>query len=226
MPFEVTPDIGGAQETPEAFGSYIQFQKDGANLGTPTVSTVNLTTGITATRGTGESANVLTLAATGGAGGGAETLLLSLQGNTQGVFNGTSFNDWIATEQVASADASFVAGEIVFTRTGYYAVEIVGRVATDGGPWSSDLETYYGSEVDNAVGLTKSGHSRWAQGASLFVGPPSVTWTDKYFVNITDTGTQTVVPSLYADKYQDDTDPANMTAVVSVTRIGDALISP
>ncbi len=86
------------------------------------------------------------------------------------------------------------------------------------------METYYGTEVTNATGLTKSGHSRWAQGASIFVGPASVTWTDKYFVNITDIETDTVVPSVYADKYTSETDAANMTAVVSVTRIGDHLI--
>ncbi len=60
--FTITP-VSTASAVDDGFQNFIQFQQDGTNLGLPDVDTVNLTDGITATRGTGESANVLTLTA-------------------------------------------------------------------------------------------------------------------------------------------------------------------
>ncbi len=54
-PASYTPD------TPGNFPDFIQFQQDGVNLGDSTADTVNLTGGITGTRGVGESANIITL---------------------------------------------------------------------------------------------------------------------------------------------------------------------
>lgn len=221
--FAMSPAQGFNPQTPDEFPDFIQFRDQGADLGGPDADVLDFGAGLQATRGTGENANVVSVVATGGSGG-AATLMLSLQANTQAAFDGVVFNDWDATQEVASADAEWSAGAIAFNRTGMYEVTIIGRVSTEGGPWGTLGETYYGSEITNARGLTKSGHSRKAESDSLFVGPPSVVWTDKYFVNITDIETQTVTPSLHADRYVDENDPADMRAMVSVTRIGAPFI--
>jgi hypothetical protein len=65
MPLDVQPDVGGAEATPGDMLSFIQFQLNGTDLGGPDVDTVNFRTGTgtagTVTRGTGETANVLTV---------------------------------------------------------------------------------------------------------------------------------------------------------------------
>ena len=63
--FSVSPitDIPAPQA--EAFPDFIQFQADGENLGTADADTLNFATGLTATRGTGENVNRVTVAADG-----------------------------------------------------------------------------------------------------------------------------------------------------------------
>ncbi len=66
MVFGVSPAVAGVEQAADdGFPNFIQFQLDGVNLGGPDVDTVNLTTGLTATRGTGETENALTIEATG-----------------------------------------------------------------------------------------------------------------------------------------------------------------
>ena len=68
MAFGLTPAGSGfPPQAPDAFPNYIQFQSSGTDLGLPNVDTVDFTTGLTATRGTGENANKVTLSASGGA---------------------------------------------------------------------------------------------------------------------------------------------------------------
>jgi hypothetical protein len=60
MTFEITPVAAPVAQAQA--GEFIQFQNDGTALGAPTVTVVNFTgTGIEATRGVGESANVITV---------------------------------------------------------------------------------------------------------------------------------------------------------------------
>jgi hypothetical protein len=225
MPFEITAVIpGGAEPTPADLLSFIQFQNAGVDLGGPDANTLNLGTGLTATRGTGDNANVVTVTAEGGGGGsGVDTLLLRLQAQTQGDFNGTLFSNWTASAQVTSADASWVTNHIAFTRTGMYAVTIVARVNTDGGQWEVTGETLYGTEVNLAQVLNRSLHSRKAEFESVYAGPPEVVWTDKYWMNVTDLDAHIVTPKVYASRYQNNFDPANMSALVEVVRIGPPL---
>jgi hypothetical protein len=58
--FQVTP-AGYVPADPGNFPDYLQFQQDGVDLGGPDADTVNVTNGLTATRGVGESANVITI---------------------------------------------------------------------------------------------------------------------------------------------------------------------
>ena len=62
MPFGVYPS-GTPAPNPETFPTFIQWQQDSENLGGPDADTVNLTGGLTGTRGVGENENVLTLTA-------------------------------------------------------------------------------------------------------------------------------------------------------------------
>jgi hypothetical protein len=215
--------LGGSQPVPGSPPTFLQVQSNGTNLGGADVSKLNFSTGTTATRGTGENADTVTVTAEGEGGSGVDTLLLRLQAQTQGDFNGTLFSNWTASAQVTSADASWVTNHIAFTRTGMYAVTIVARVNTDGGQWEVTGETLYGTEVNLAQVLNRSLHSRKAEFESVYAGPPEVVWTDKYWMNVTDLDAHIVTPKVYASRYQNNFDPANMSALVEVVRIGPPL---
>ena len=64
MTFGITP-AGPVfpEQTDEGFPQFIQWQLDGENLGDTSADTVNITGGLTATRGVGENENVITLSA-------------------------------------------------------------------------------------------------------------------------------------------------------------------
>jgi hypothetical protein len=61
--FSIAPVGPFPPATDEGFPQFIQFQGDGVNLGGPDADTVNFTDGISATRGVGENANVVTATA-------------------------------------------------------------------------------------------------------------------------------------------------------------------
>ena len=63
MSFGITPAAGFPPQASDEFPNYIQFQNQGTDLGLPNVDTVNFGRNLTATRGTGENANVLTVTA-------------------------------------------------------------------------------------------------------------------------------------------------------------------
>lgn len=71
--FSITPVTGYPLPASDEFPQFIQFQENGEDLGGPDADTVNFANGVTATRGTGESANVITVTAEGGGGGGPIT---------------------------------------------------------------------------------------------------------------------------------------------------------
>lgn len=62
MAFGLTPaGAGFPPQAPDAFPNYIQFQSDGTDLGGANADTVNFRRNLTATRGTGENANIITV---------------------------------------------------------------------------------------------------------------------------------------------------------------------
>jgi len=63
MSFSITPASGFPPQASDEFPNYIQFQNQGTDLGLPNVDTVNFSRNLAATRGTGENANVVTVAA-------------------------------------------------------------------------------------------------------------------------------------------------------------------
>lgn len=66
MTFSVTPAAGFNAATDEEFPDYMQFQQNGVDLGDRAADTLNFGEGLTATRGAGETANVVTVEAAGG----------------------------------------------------------------------------------------------------------------------------------------------------------------
>lgn len=61
MGFGITPASGFPPVTPDEFPNFIQFQSDGTNLGSNDADTVNFRRNLSATRGVGENANVITV---------------------------------------------------------------------------------------------------------------------------------------------------------------------
>lgn len=224
MPFGVNPETGGAQEAPEAFGTYIQFQQNGANLGAATVHTVNLTSGITASRGTGENAGVLTLSAAGGGGSAEPSLVLLLESLANTTFAGADFSNWDGTERVASADAEWNSGaqEVVFNRTGVYEVRVLGEVVAVDGSWpAGGQEAIYGAYVPSAVDIDRTAYSRGpASLPGLANNPGFMRWTDSFLFNVSDIEEDSFPVCLYARGYS-DTQACSMRAQVTVRRIAD-----
>lgn len=221
--FAMTPAAGFNPQTGEQFPEFIQFQNQGDDLGGPDADVLNFAEGLTATRGTGENENVVTVTAEGGGGGGAETLLLQLEANSPAAFDGAPFNDWTAYQRVASADAQWLGGEIVFLRTGTYRITVVGRIYDSSSSWNTAGETYYGSTLPGAAGIARSGYSRKADAESIYLADAEqVAFTDEYYYNVHDIETITAVPALYGNNYFDSAQSASMEAMVAVTRIGDA----
>lgn len=69
--FAITPATGYPIPPSEDFPQFIQMQADGTNLGGPDVDTLNFSTNLVATRGTGENSATVTVTATGGGSGSA-----------------------------------------------------------------------------------------------------------------------------------------------------------
>ncbi len=63
MSFGITPATGFPPQASDEFPNYIQFQNQGTDLGLPNVDTVNFGRNLTASRGTGENANAVTVVA-------------------------------------------------------------------------------------------------------------------------------------------------------------------
>jgi len=65
MPLAISPvDPGGAETQPPGLLSFIQFLSQSVELGLPSANSLDFTTGLTATRGSGASANVVTVRVT------------------------------------------------------------------------------------------------------------------------------------------------------------------
>ena len=86
--FRITPAAPSPATASDGFPRYLQLQANGTDLGEPDVDTINFASNLTATRGTGENANKVTVAAAA-AGGGSETgsLVVRLIGAANGAFN-------------------------------------------------------------------------------------------------------------------------------------------
>lgn len=234
MSFGITPVSGFPPPEAQEFPNYIQFRSEGVDLGGPDADVVNFVgAGVTATRGEGENANVVTVeidaSASPDTGGGSSivvdetpTLVLSLSGNDSGPFDNSDFSNWAGEELKASDEAHWDSdvGAISFDAIGFYRVSVNGRIDSDSGSWPTDTTstTVYGSVLQDSVAITRSVHSRYANGDHFDNSPGFVRFTDEYIIEITEVG-QTDVPKLYADRYSDESSSASFEALVTVKRI-------
>lgn len=134
--------------TGKSFPDFLQFQKDGQNLGGPDVTTVNFTgPGVQATRGTGENAGVLTVQVAGGgpgpAPGGAPYARFLLSPSSPPAMDGSEFSSWDCYEEYPSDDVVWSSANrsAVVTRNGLYRVDV--RIFVDSnGEWPAAAMRY------------------------------------------------------------------------------------
>lgn len=226
-----TPTIAAGDNPPAAsdgFPRYIQFQTDGSNLGAPDVDTVNFVGNLTATRGTGENANRVTVAAAAG-GGGSETqaLVVQLEGAVSGLFDDAAFSNWNGTVLTTSDDASWneVSSQVTVTVAGVYSVRMSGRVTgSPNWPAGNGDWTIYGCQINNsgvndALPDTRSAHARRATGTMFDNSVGYVQFSDEFVIEILEEDLPNdITPALYANSYL-GTDDADFSAVVIVKRL-------
>lgn len=190
--FSVTPAQGFTPPENGDFPNYIQFQQDGVNLGLPSVDTVDFSDGLTATRGTGENENKITVT--------APTLVVALTGVTPADMDGAVYSDWTGIVWLASVDAEWseVDQAIKFLKAGVFRVQLTGScVRSDAGNWPID-ETFVGSEVVEDINIPHTVYARYQQN-STGVGEKTPGWTDEFVVEVI--ADQLVQPKLYARSY-------------------------
>lgn len=223
MGFGMTPATGWPVPTPDDFPEFIQFQADGTNLGGPDADTVNFSTGLTATRGEGENANVVTVTASGGSGG-AATAVFSIAGATTGTFNSARFSDWSpATPVLANAIATWddIGQALNLAAAGTYAVKMECKVSSTSGGGSTSFprdDILYGAETDSSViaSATQLGFNSSALGLN---GSDYVQWVEDFTVQTTDANTL-VQPRIYCKCYNsNDGKDSNFSAIVTVTKL-------
>lgn len=213
----------------KSFPDFLQFQKDGQNLGGPDVTTVNFTgAGVQATRGTGENAGVLTVQVAGGSGpapapGGAPYARFRLSSFNPTEMDGSEFSSWIATIDYPSDDVvwSSDAGSAVVTRDGLYRVD-VRILVTSYGEWPA-AAMRYGAQFTGHVTETRY----YIQSADLSDDPvpPALGWSETAYLDLSIGGNE-YIPfsvSVYAEGSTGSTYVPLVDMVV--TRVADNMNS-
>lgn len=215
--FSLTPLTDVPPPAQDDFPNFIQFQNAGTDLGTPDADTLNFSTGLTATRGVGENANVVTVVASGGAAASYGVINLSATVGP-GLFDSTPFpTSWNDTVVVANDSWSFdgATATLTFSATGTYRViatcAMTGQ-GIEGAEWPAG-ETSYGSWI----GSIQSTQFR----QNFAVLTATATWTDQAVIQVTDSPTDVVV-QLYAIAISDGgAVVADCTMSLVIERLGD-----
>lgn len=156
MTFAVTALGAFPPPTDHGFPTFLQFQKDGVNLGEATITIVNLADNLTATRGTGPNANVLTISAAAG-GGSTDTVIEELTDDiVLGVEDdGKIFWSTIAVEVEVGDLATMPACTFVCPDAGSVTLHPTGAVALDGA--QADVVANLATHPDGIVLLPRYG---------------------------------------------------------------------
>ena len=217
--------------TGKSFPDFLQFQKDGQNLGGPDVTTVNFTgPGVQATRGTGENAGVLTVQVAGGGGpapapGGAPYARFRLNAYSPPAMDGSEFSSWDCYEEYPSDDVvwSSDAGSAMVTRNGLYRVDV--RILLD-----SRLEGWpavairYGAQF--AWPVTETRYYRPADDLSGDPLTPALGWSETAYLDLSIGDGNEYIPfsvSVYAEGATEEVYEPWVDMVV--TRVADNMIS-
>jgi hypothetical protein len=222
MSFGITPTQGFNPPTPKDFPDYMQFQAAGVDLGDRAVDTLNFGANLTATRGTGEAANVVMVEAAGGGGGGVPVLVVELVGATQGVMNGALFSDWNGTPATASADAQWSQPDkaIKFLKTGIYRIQITAQADTGSG-WPTD-QTWVGSDISEDLSVERTVYAR--HDGEFVATESTVGWSDDFVVNIVAVN-HLIPPKVYGNAYVNSATLLNFRGRVTVQRLGDSILA-
>lgn len=232
MPTFAIAPISVSQAESGDFPDYLQFQQNGVDLGGPTVDTINITTGLTATRGVGEDANVLTLVAES-AGSGASTLVVQLSPLSNGIlgtYTYAPFTDWdgvVLKDPGVDLSWDQAGQQVTITTAGLYAVEFQAsledndRASFDATAMAGNV--IYGTEVDAAIGITQGEHYT-GQNDGTFAGlsTAKVAWADRYMVLVSDENLPlSFQPRVYGGQYHSGPPGDSITcyAVITVTKL-------
>lgn len=167
MSFGITPASGFPPQASDEFPNYLQWRQDGVNLGAPNIDTVDLVGDVSATRGTGENANVLTIAvASNPSGGGVSTATPFVAFKLAASGSGNGISSWTTTSLVDDATVGSwndTTDEFTFAAAGVYEVRVGGRltmisnaalyggVNSSAGSGPDDLTTGSRHSVDSAT---------------------------------------------------------------------------
>lgn len=156
--FSITPLTDIPPPAAESFPQFIQFQEDGTDLGLPDADTLNFANGLTATRGTGENSNVVTV--TGGASGGSSASLIQLTSPGDAPVEESMFFDgnnyiryWNSLVVIESADWTWLdeSGDtrLLFNTAGIYRITTTSFIDASG-EWPDGDSTFGSVAGDSA----------------------------------------------------------------------------
>jgi hypothetical protein len=150
--FSITPASGFNPPTDDGFPNFIQFRNNGTNLGAADATIVDVSGGLTATRGVGEDANKVTITGEGG----GSTLQFQDEGSNLGAADATTV-DFTGAGVTASRAGSTVT---VNVPGGGSTVEtLLFSLVSDGTEMFFDNEDYSSWTVDV---LQTSADAEWA----------------------------------------------------------------
>jgi hypothetical protein len=186
---------GGVPDDSLDLPNFIQFLQDGSPLGGRDATKLNFRNNLTATRGTGENADTVTVDAAGGGGGGGSLPvpwmgMFQTNAGTINFNNETQFNGWDNISQfLASPDFELVAGpQVNILTAGVYEVRVSASVAPDFDSGWPDTDTVLGTFVTNAqdnyptqmtsgtkgIGFQQYRPRRWVDTFTVFVNAGSL----------------------------------------------------
>jgi len=211
--FSVTPLTDVPPPQAADFPDFIQFQAAGVDLGLADADTLNFSTGLTATRGTGENSNVVTVTGT------APASVLTLYSSPDAIppiafFDGTPFStDWFSEITIRSDDWTYDVNGITFLRSGYYRI-----IASC--YWEADIQWPAGtSTYGSIIGISEGVQARYHVLDDPVDTRNRMWWTDQHFLNVI--ASEVYTPSLFG-LATDTSAPvlfAGMTLVIE--RLGD-----
>lgn len=219
--FAITAAGGFPPPTAEEFPNFIQWQNQGTDLGLPDVDTINVSTNLTATRGTGENANTVTITASGGGGGAPQVLLLRMLADGLTAMDGSSPTGWTVTYNlVESTDATWDAGTSTLTLVtpGTYEIKITCTLVYDTDSIFNTDWVQYGTGTD-----LEASNRHYLTRASSGTPPlfNTAKWTDIYWYQTDSIGGAQSSIYAFAQTYNGAAQQAQYDLTLSVTKISD-----